>query len=177
MSFLQDAHESDKDDHVEDNPGQEVRQTKTEPERTVQTPAWAQIEMDARQSPVISTLTDGAGRCEPRDSEKEHLGKICSGFAQSWVYPPELNRHVRDLSVPNSVFYSAQVNTLNSCASMDRAAPCGLVAPVRTLGAPRFPVQVHRQPTKKILTKTHEILKKEEFILKVNVAIPFIGTL
>ncbi|XP_044053329.1 T-box transcription factor TBX3-like [Siniperca chuatsi] len=152
-----DAHESDsdKDDNIEDNPGQEVRQihqeTKTEPkvsitERTVQTPAGTQREMDPRQRRVSSTLADGAGYCQQHDSEKEQLCKLCSCFAHSCVYPPELHRHLQDPSISNSLLHSAQVNTWNSCAVTDRAVPCGLslAAPVRTTGTPGFPISLQQ---------------------------------
>lgn len=160
---FQDTHgsDSDKDDNVEDNPGQEVhktrQETKSEPkvsatERTAGTPAGR--ELDPRRCHVISTSTDGAGCCQPQDSEKEELCKSCSGFALSCVYPSELHRHLREPSIPNGFLHSAQVNTWSSCATTDRAAPCALslAAPA---GSPGFPislqqhalVQVHRRPT------------------------------
>ncbi|XP_037634277.1 uncharacterized protein LOC119493199 [Sebastes umbrosus] len=160
-----DAQESDSDigDNVDDNPGQEVRETKPKPkvsiaERTVQTPCGEQKEMDRRQSHVISVLTDGAGCCEPQDSEKEQFGKLCSGVAHSCVHPPESNRHLRDQSIPNSLLQSAHVNTWNICATMDRAVPYGLslAAPVRTPGTPGFPIGLQQHaPVQDLVSLSH----------------------
>ncbi|KAI4820455.1 hypothetical protein KUCAC02_028432 [Chaenocephalus aceratus] len=70
-----DAHgsESDKEEHVKDNPG-EQRDTESEPKvstagRTLQTSV--QRGVDPRQSRVLSRSPDGAGRCQPKDSEEE----------------------------------------------------------------------------------------------------------
>ncbi|XP_051277495.1 T-box transcription factor TBX3-like isoform X2 [Dicentrarchus labrax] len=147
--------DSDKDDNAEDNSGREVhkthRESETEPtvsltERTAQTPAGTQREI--RLSHAISTLTDGAGRCEPQDSEKEQLCKSCSDFPHSCVYPSELHKHLLDPSIPNGLLPSAQVNTWNSCATVDRTVPCGLTmaAPVRAPGTPGFPISLQQHP-------------------------------
>lgn len=169
--FFQDPHESDsdKDVNVEDSPRQEVcktnQETESEPKVFI---TGTHRGMDPSQIHVISTLTDGAGCCQPHDSEKEHLCKLCSGSVQSCVNATELHRHLQDLSIPNSLLHSAQVNTWNSCATTDRAALCGLslAAAVRTPGAPGFPislqqhalVQVHRQ-NRETLIKTRDTLR------------------
>ncbi|XP_071340258.1 uncharacterized protein [Trachinotus anak] len=148
-----DAHEcdSDKNDNAENDAGEEEcktpREMKPGPKvsithRTEQTPVGTQREMDPRQSHVISVTTDGAG-CS-KDSEKEQMYKLHSGFAHTCVYPPELNTHLWDRSIPNSLFHSAQVN---SWATMDRAVASGLslAAPVRTPGTAGFPTSLQQQ--------------------------------
>nr|XP_046242121.1 T-box transcription factor TBX2-like [Scatophagus argus] len=152
-----DAHESDsdRDYHVEDNPGEAVQRqrTKTEPEVSItewtsQTPVVAQRETDPRQGQATSTLTNRVCCCEPRDSKKEQLCKSCSDFSHSCVYPLELHKHVRDPRMPSSLLHSTQINTWNSCGSVDRAVPCGLsLAPlVRTPRTPGFPISPQRPP-------------------------------
>ncbi|XP_054467805.1 T-box transcription factor TBX2-like [Anoplopoma fimbria] len=160
-----DAHEGDGDkgEKAEDDPGQEISETQTKSkgpteERTAQTPVGAQTESEPRQTHVISILTDGAGCYEQQDSEREQVSKSCSGVAHSPVYPPELNRHLRDPSIPNSLLHSAQVNTWNSCAAVDGAAPCGLrlAAPVRTPGTPGFPIGLQRHaPLQDLVSLSH----------------------
>ncbi|XP_040898625.1 T-box transcription factor TBX3 [Toxotes jaculatrix] len=152
-----DAHESDshKDDKVEGDAGEEERKTQKETkrgpkvsltDRTAQSPAGTQKELDPRQSHGINITADGASCSEPQDSDKEQMCTLRSGCAHCCVYPPELNTHLWDPSIPSSLFHSAQVNTWNSCATVDRAAPCGLslAAPVRTPGAPGFPVSLQQ---------------------------------
>ncbi|XP_070760015.1 T-box transcription factor TBX3-like [Enoplosus armatus] len=145
-----DAHDSDsdRDDNAEDNPGPEVRtthqETKAEAEvsatgGTLQTPGGR--EMESRPSHVIAALTDGAGCHQPHDSQEEHLCKT-----YSCVYPPELHRPLGGPSIPDSLLHPAQVNAWNSLATTDRPAPCGLslAAPVRTPGAPGFPISLQQ---------------------------------
>ncbi|KAI3372933.1 hypothetical protein L3Q82_022734 [Scortum barcoo] len=138
-----------------DDPGEEVHkmqeETKSEPKisttkRTVGTSAGAQREMDPRQNHASSTSADGAGCCEPQDSEKGQLCKSCSGFAHSCVYQAELHRHLQESSMSSCLLHPAQVNTWNSCAAADRAAVCGLslAAPVRTAGSPGFPISLQQ---------------------------------
>ncbi|TKS78077.1 T-box transcription factor TBX3 [Collichthys lucidus] len=150
-----DAHESDsdKDDYVEDNSGQQVlkthQETKLEPKVSITIQTFGtQRETDPRHGRVIRTLKHGAGCCEPQDSENEQLFKSCSDFSYSSVYPPELHEHRQDPCIPNSLLQSTQVNTWNSCATMDRAASCGLnlAAPVRTPGMPGFPISLQQHP-------------------------------
>ncbi|XP_063752828.1 T-box transcription factor TBX3-like [Eleginops maclovinus] len=123
-----DAHESesDKEDDVKDNPGE---QQDTEIEPNISTAGrTVQRETEPRQSRILSILTDGAGRCEPKDSEKEQL---CSGLAHCCVYPPDYNAPLQDSS---SLSLSTQINTWTSCAPLDRAVPGGMglhAAPVR----------------------------------------------
>ncbi|XP_042276111.1 T-box transcription factor TBX3-like isoform X2 [Thunnus maccoyii] len=142
-----DAHDSDsdKEDNVEDTAGEEESKTckETDPEpkvsiteRTVQSPAGTHRETDPTKSHVVNKITNAAGCCQPQDSEKERLRKLCSGC----FYPPELNRHLRDPSI-------TRVNTWYSCANVDgAAAPCGpsLASPVRTPGTPGFPMSLQQ---------------------------------
>ncbi|XP_008303152.1 T-box transcription factor TBX2-B-like [Stegastes partitus] len=132
-----DVHESDsdKDDHVEETHGREVlispHETETEPkaaitERTVQTPVRTHRETDPKQNRVICKTIDGAGCCPTRDSDKEQPCKLHSSFAHSCACSPEINRHLQDPRTSNSLFHSAQVNSWYSCATLDRAVPCGL---------------------------------------------------
>ncbi|XP_029296063.1 uncharacterized protein LOC115013724 isoform X2 [Cottoperca gobio] len=158
-SKCSDAHESDsdKDDNVKDNPGQEFWETKPQvslAERTVQTSVGPQREMEPRQS--ISILSDGAGCCEPQDSEKKQLDKLYGSLAQGCVYPQDLNRRLRDPSIPNNLFHSAQVNTWTSCATMDQAVPCGLslAAAVRTPETSGFSVGL-QQHAPDLLSLSH----------------------
>lgn len=145
LSF-QDTHESDsdKDDNAGEVEHKTQTQTKLKPmvvitDRTVQTPAGR--EMDPGQSHVSSKITEGASCSEPQDSEKDQMCKLRSSFIHSGSYP-ELNTHLWDPSVPNNLFHSAQVNTWDSCSTMDRIMPCGpsLGVPVRTPGTPGFPI-------------------------------------
>lgn len=167
--FFQDAHErdSDKDDNVEDHAGEEEHKTQEETkpgpkvsitDRTIQTPVGTQREMDPRQSHFISIITDGVGCSALQDSEREQMCNIRSGFAHSRVYPLELNAHLRDPSIPSSLFHSARVNTWKGCATADRAAPCGLslAAPGRTSGTPGFPISL-QQPT--LVQVNRELMK------------------
>lgn len=180
--FFQDAHESDsdKDDHVEDNSGQQVlethQETKVEPKVsiTIQT-VGTQRETDLRHGCVIGTLKDGAGCCEPQDSEKQQLSKSCSDFLNSSVYPPELHKHLQDPSIPSSLLHSTQVNTWNSCATMDRAVSCGLnlAAPVRTPETPGFPLSLQQHPLVQVLKHIRTQIQKHkikftEFKLKLK---------
>ncbi|XP_036954771.1 T-box transcription factor TBX2b-like [Acanthopagrus latus] len=139
-STYSDVHESDGDkgDHVEDTPTETDMVSTTE--RTVKTPAVTQKQMESVQSYVTSTLNDGA--------ETEQQCKSCSDFSCSCVYPPELHKHLRDPSIPDGVFHSTQVNTWNSCATMDRAVQWGmsLAAPVRPSGSPGFPISLRQHP-------------------------------
>lgn len=161
--FFQDAHESDsdRDNHAEDNPAQEVckthREAKSEPKvcvtgRTVQTAARTRREMDPSPSCGITTLTDGAGCCEPRGSEKERLCRSCSDFSHSCDFPPELHKRLLDPSISNGLLQAAQVNTWSSCANMDRAVPCtlSLAAPVRTPGTAGFHISLQQHPLVKL---------------------------
>ncbi|XP_050931280.1 uncharacterized protein LOC127143215 [Lates calcarifer] len=141
-----DTHESDsdKDDNAGEVEHKTQTQTKLKPmvvitDRTVQTPAGR--EMDPGQSHVSSKITEGASCSEPQDSEKDQMCKLRSSFIHSGSYP-ELNTHLWDPSVPNNLFHSAQVNTWDSCSTMDRIMPCGpcLGVPVRTPGTPGFPI-------------------------------------
>lgn len=152
LSLLsQETHGSDGDktESVEDDVGKEechtLRDEKPGPEvcfmdRTVQTPAGTERGMDPGHSRVTSVISDGAGCSKPKDSEKEQMCKLHSGFAHRCVYPLELNTYLWDPSVSGHLFHSAQVNAWNSCATTDRAAQCtlNLATPVRTSGTPGF---------------------------------------
>lgn len=164
--IFQDAHESDSDKDVEDSAAEEEQKmqkdTNAEPkvsstERTVQTPAETQREMDPRQHHIISRRSEGADCCKPQDSDKEQLCKLRSGFAHGCVSPPGLNRNVWD----PTLFHPAQLHSWYSYATVDAAVQSGLslAAPVRTPGPAGFPVsfqqhtlvQVHRGLTKQLL--------------------------
>ncbi|KAK1892311.1 T-box transcription factor TBX3 [Dissostichus eleginoides] len=129
--------ESDKEENVKENPG-EQRDTESEPKvstagRTLQTSV--QRGVDPRQSRVLSMSPDGAGRCQPKDSEEE---PFCSGLAHCCVYPADYNGPLRD---PRSLLLSAHVNSWSSCAPLGRAGPGGLslqAAPVRVQGRQGF---------------------------------------
>ncbi|KAK5931879.1 hypothetical protein CgunFtcFv8_003635 [Champsocephalus gunnari] len=150
-----DAHdsESDKEEHVKDNPG-EQRDTESEPKvstagRTLQTSV--QRGVDPRQSRVLSMSPDGAGRCQPKDSETE---PFCRGLAHCCVYPADYNGPLRD---PRSLLLSAQVNSWSSCAPLGRAAPGGLslqAAPVRAAGTSGFPTGL-RQHAPDLVSLSH----------------------
>ncbi|KAM9360157.1 T-box transcription factor TBX3-like [Symphorus nematophorus] len=132
--------DSDKDDHVEDRPGQK---TETEPKGFI-----TERTQEPRQSHVIGALTDAAGCCEQQDSEKPQSCKSWVDFSHSCVYPPELHKHLRDASISSGFLHSTLVNTWNSCGTVDRAVPCGLslAAPVRTAGTPGFPISLQQHP-------------------------------
>ncbi|XP_068461053.1 T-box transcription factor TBX2 [Clinocottus analis] len=151
-----DAHERDKADKAEDGRGQAVSETPTKPKASVaeRTPRTGTC---PRQRHIVSILTDGAGCCERRDSEEEQAGELCSR-----VYPPDLNRHLRDPSVPGGLLLrSARVNTWNTwngCTASDGAAPCGLrpLALARTPGTPRFPVGLRQHaPLQDLVSLSH----------------------
>lgn len=110
--------------------------------------------MDPSHSNVVSMIT------EPQDSEKEQLRKLRSGLAHSFFYPPELNRHLRDQSMAQSMassLHPAQVNSWYRCASMDGAVPCGLslASSVRTPGSPGFPMSLQQHALVQVHTHTH----------------------
>ncbi|KAK9523120.1 hypothetical protein VZT92_019539 [Zoarces viviparus] len=154
-----DAHESDRADDVEDGPGQVVSGTQTKSKvSTAETPVEGQKETDPRRSHVISILTGGGGCYGRRDSEREQVGKLRCGVAHSRVYPPEVNRHLQDPSVPDGLLGSAQVNGWNGRSAVDGAAPCGLrlAAPARTPGAPGFPIGIRQHaPLQDLVSLTH----------------------
>lgn len=117
-------------------PDSELQLKVSNPERTIMTPAETLGETNPRQP-------DGAGCCEPQDSEKERPCKI------RCVYSPELHRNVWDVSL----FYSSPGNSWYSCATMDTTAHGGLsLGASRPLGPAGLPVsqqqhtlQVHRR--------------------------------
>lgn len=115
-----------------------------------------QTELVPRHHHGISRRSEGPGCSEPQDSDREQLYKLCSGFAHSWVYPPELNSKLWD----SSLFYPSQVNDWYSGATVDTAVQSGLsLAHVRTPGPAGFSVgrhqhtlvQVHRGLTQQLL--------------------------
>ncbi|KAM7018829.1 uncharacterized protein LKV04_007512 [Tautogolabrus adspersus] len=153
-----DSHESDSDkDNAEDNPDHVVHQTLKETrlnpkvsitERTVQTLLATETDVDPSQSRGTSSLRDAAGCCWPQFSEEDQFCKLCRSFPCSSVYTSKSGRHLQDLRSPSSLLYSAQVNTWNSCATMEKAMPCGLSlkAPVRTSGTQGFPTNPPQHP-------------------------------
>lgn len=134
LTFFPDAHESDsdKDDNGAENLGQEMPGTHQETETDLMSTTERTVQSPQEAMDPISVTADGAGGCQTLDSEEEPLCKSHSGFTLSCVYSPDLNRRVLD---PSCLFYPAQVNSWYSCATMDRAVPCGLnlAAPARTL--------------------------------------------
>ncbi|KAM3610509.1 uncharacterized protein V6R79_004963 [Siganus canaliculatus] len=122
--------DSDKDDCADhDNVSKIPQEANTElqvsgAERTV-----AQRETKPRQSPVVSTLTDGTKFCESQDTEKEQLCKSSGYFSHSDVHQLELHKRLWDPSISN---------TWNSCVTTDH-----LTAPVRTPGSLGLGLQPH----------------------------------
>lgn len=157
--IFQDAHENDKD--VEDSAGEQDRNAQKDTnaavrvsttDRTVHTPALV-----PRQRHGTSRRSEGPGCCEPLDSDREQCYKLRNGFAQSWVYPPELNRNLWD----PGLFQPSQPSDCYSGATVDTAVQSrlSLAAHVRTPGPAGCSVglhqhtlvQVHRRLTNMLL--------------------------
>ncbi|XP_034548267.1 T-box transcription factor TBX3-like [Notolabrus celidotus] len=133
-----DSHESVVD---KDSPEQQVLQTHQETRPTSKVShagRAAQSHFNTETETDPPTLTDAG---EPQDSVQDQYLKLSSGLSQSCVYPLESHRHLQDQSSPKSLLHSAQVNSWNSCAAIDKALLCGLslTAPVRSPGSLGFP--------------------------------------
>ncbi|XP_051807118.1 T-box transcription factor TBX3-like [Acanthochromis polyacanthus] len=144
-----DAHESDsdKEEHVEENVGQEEQ--KSPHERETEPQVLVTERMEPEQNPAVSKTADGAGCCPTRHSDEEQLRKLHGSFAHGCVCSPEKNRHLQDPRSSNSVFQSAQ---LNSWYSLDRAMT--LAAPART----PFPISLQQHALVQVHNRTGNTL-------------------
>ncbi|CAJ1068758.1 T-box transcription factor TBX3-like [Xyrichtys novacula] len=108
-----------------------------------------ETEMDPGNSYSTPTLTDLGDCCGSQDSAQNQLFKSHSSFPPSLIYQTESQRHLQDQSTPRSLPHSAQLNTWNSCANLDKAVLYGLslMAPVRTPESSRFPTGLPYHPS------------------------------